>query len=73
MADVRRKVSIFHIVIWESRVVVRAGVWAVRAVRAGCCVASAGVPLFGLGVVLPVQESLCLLQGDGGGVQMADV
>ena len=26
----------------------RAGV---RAVRAGCCVASAGVPLFGLGVV----------------------
>ena len=34
---------------------------AVRAVRAGCCVASAGVALFGLGVVWPVQEPLCLL------------
>ena len=50
--------GIFHIVTWQSRVIVRAGV---RAVRAGCCVASTGVPLFGLGVVWPVQESVCLL------------
>ena len=39
-----RKIRIFHIVAWESGVVVRA----VRAVRAGCCVANAGVPLFAL-------------------------
>ena len=32
----------YVIVGWESGVAVRAGV---RAVRAGCCVASAGVPL----------------------------
>ena len=38
----------YVIVGWESGVVVRAAVRAVRAVRAGCCVASAGVPLFAL-------------------------
>ena len=39
-------VRIFRIVGWKSGVAVRAVVRAVRAVRAGCCVASAGVRFF---------------------------
>ena len=38
----------YVIVGWESGVAVRAGVRAVRAVWAGCCVAGAGAPLFAL-------------------------